>query len=115
MIYVWSSTKSAFCVRSNPISGTDRSQNRMMGSSGSDFGAVEPRLEVGGEFAVKSHTLSRRRVLELEFRCVQEGSVEPEVRATLAVDGVTEERVIDRREMDADLMSATGLESALKA
>ena len=76
--------------------------------------AVEPGLQVGGQRAAERHPLARRRMVEGELGSVQERPARAERRPALAVDRVADERMVDRRQVDPDLVRAPGLEPALE-
>ena len=70
--------------------------------------------EVGSELAVELHHFAGGRVHERQLGGVQERTLELQLGTALAVDGITDQRMIDRAEVDADLVRATGLQPALE-
>ena len=84
--------------------GADRRCRLRPGGTGSDLGGGEPGGEIWGERAGERDPFAGRRVDEGQLRSVEERSGQPERRATLAVGRVADERMVDRRQVDTDLV-----------
>ena len=88
----------------------------MVDGGGTDLGfGVEPGLEVGRQRAVERDSFTRGRVPELEFGGVEERAFQSEVRSSLSVRRVAEQRMVDGRQVDPDLMRPARLETTLEA
>ncbi len=71
-------------------------------------------LEIGCQFAPERHRFAGRRVIQHQFDGVQERALQLQFRAALAVHRVADERMVDRAQVDPDLVGSTGFEIALQ-
>ena len=79
---------------------------------GSGVADVQYRMEITWQRSLERDELAGRRVTKPKFGRMEKGPTRVESRSTAVVVPVPDDGMTDRSQMDADLVSATGLQAA---